>query len=325
MTISLTKARHAAAAAESANTRLNVVDLFAGAGGLTVGLVKAGLNVVAGFDNSMAAIETYRANHAHAAHCLDLADVEAAVEAIRPYRPAILAGGPPCQDFSQAGRRVEGERADLTHNFVRIGIELGCEYLLMENVERALRADVYQASLRRLGAAGYGLTSFVLDASFYGVPQKRKRSILLAKLGAADNWIAPPQKCSEMPLTVGAYLGDELDIEHYYRHPRNYDRRSVFSITEPSPTIRGVNRPVPKKHPRHVGDTADVRTVRQLTAQERARIQTFPRDYKWLGSTTAIEQMVGNAVPCALAEVLGRSLRSHILSEQTGEQSVRAA
>ena len=314
MTISPTTIQPVAAALEPAQGRSDTVDLFAGAGGLTVGLAAAGLNVVAGFDNSVAAIETYRANHAHPANLLDLTDVDAAVDAIRPYRPAILAGGPPCQDFSQAGQRIEGARADLTHNFVRIGIELECEYLLMENVERALRAGVYQASLRRLSAAGYGLTSFVLDASFFGVPQRRKRSILMAKFGAEDNWISPPQRLSAAPLTVGEYLRDELDIEHYYRHPRSYSRRSVFSIKEPSPTVRGTNRPVPKGHPQHAGDTADVGSVRALTMYERARIQTFPPDYHWVGSRTAIEQMIGNAVPCALAEALGQSLRSHILS-----------
>ena len=53
------------------------------------------------------------------------------------------------------------------------------------------------------------------------------------------------------PMTVRDYLGDDLDIKHYYRHPRNYSRRAVFSIDEPSPTVRGVNRPIPKTYRTH--------------------------------------------------------------------------
>jgi len=102
-------------------------------------------------------------------------------------------------------------------------------------------------------------------------------------------------------------MGNEIDVECYYRHPRNYNRRGIFSIDEPSPTVRGVNRPVPGGYPGHPGDAAPVNSVvRALSTFERARIQTFPRDYRWIGSKTDIEQMVGDAVPVKLGEFVAR-------------------
>ena len=304
---------------------ISVADLFCGAGGLSTGLIQAGLDVVVAVDNYAPAVATYRANHAHDVHSLDLADVEAATAALRPYRPEVLAGGPPCQDFSTSGRRQEGARADLTHAFVRIGIELGCRYVVMENVDRALKSSVYMAAMARLRSAGYGLSIFVLNCAYYGAPQVRKRAFVCGKLGAPENWLPTPQPLSSTPMSIREHLGDDIDIDHYYRHPRSYKRRSVFSVDQPSPTIRGTNRPVPRKHPAHPGDSADVRTVRALTTAERALIQTFPRDYRWCGSKTAIEQMVGNAVPCALGKVLGEALMADVIADRVALSGTLAA
>lgn len=284
------------------------VDLFCGAGGLTQGFRDAGLDVVLGLDHSAAAIETYRSNHDHDALQLDLSDVELAVSTIRPYRPNIAIAGTPCQDFSSAGTREEGQRADLTYAFAMIGIALQCDYLVMENVARAVSARAYNAALARLRSAGYGISLSILDAAYFGVPQTRKRAVMVAKRGVGDDWLQSPAKVSEVPMTVRGYLGEEIDVNHYYRHPRSYHRRSVFSVDTPSPTVRGVHRPVPPRHPSHPGDTADIATVRPLTAFERSRIQTFPADYRWCGSRTAIDQMIGNAVPCALASAIGRAV-----------------
>src|SRR5574344_2187821 len=96
----------------------------------------------------------------------------------------------------------------------------------------------------------------VIDASHCGVPQKRKRFVLIGKLGESDSFMEDYliEMQSEKEMTVFDYLGDSLKIEYYYRHPRSYARRGVFSIYEPSPTIRGVNRPMPKGYNLHGGD-----------------------------------------------------------------------
>ncbi len=63
---------------------------------------------------------------------------------------------------------------------------------------------------------------------------------------------------SDHKMTVYEYLGDSLETEYYYMHPRSYNRRAVFSIHEPSATIRGVNRPIPETYKRHHADKADI-------------------------------------------------------------------
>ena len=112
-------------------------------------------------------------------------------------------------------------------------------------------------------------------------------------------------------MTLRDYFGDSLGFEYYYRHPRNYNRRGVFSIDEPAPTMRGVNRPVPKGYPGHHNDACPVTDdLHALTTMDRAKIQTFPDEYKWVGSKTDIEQMIGNAVPVGLAEAIGKAVLS---------------
>ena len=74
--------------------------------------------------------------------------------------------------------------------------------------------------------------------------------------------------------------------------------------------MRGVNRPVPKGYPGHKNDACPVsENLHVLSSKERAMIQTFPNDYKWLGSKTDIEQMIGNAVPVKLAQFIGETIR----------------
>ena len=109
-------------------------------------------------------------------------------------------------------------------------------------------------------------------------------------------------------------MNDELGLEFYYRHPRNYSRRGVFSIDEPSPTVRGVNRPIPKGYLGHHGDPAhrDTPNLRPLSTLERARLQTFPKSFKWFGSKTDLEQIIGNAVPVKLAEFVATALKEYL-------------
>ena len=115
------------------------------------------------------------------------------------------------------------------------------------------------------------------------------------------------QNLSEQPMTVREYFGDKLPFEHYFRVPRTYDRRGIFSIDEPAMTIRGVDRPVPKGYPGHSGDsTALSPEIRTLTTSERAQIQTFPSSFEFLGAKTVVNQMIGNAVPVNLAEFVAK-------------------
>lgn len=295
---------------------MKVVDLFAGGGGLSLGFAHAGFKVVAAFDNWDPAIIFYKKNiHTHPIIKCDLSN-ERCVAEIAAYSPDIIVGGPPCQDFSSAGKRDETlGRADLTISFAQIISKIQPAYFVMENVARAQNSSAFSRAKDIFKKAGYGLSIRVLDASKCGVPQLRKRLFVIGEKGGDDGFLESTldYHLSPKPLTVKEYFNDKLNLKHYYRHPRSYARRAVFSIDEPSPTIRGVNRPIPSGYPGHPGDTIPVAsTVRPLTTRERSMIQTFPETIVLHGSKTEIEQIIGNAVPVKLAEYVAKRLNTYI-------------
>ena len=283
---------------------MKVVDLFCGCGGLSLGFIKAGMDVVAAFDNWQDALMVYRNNFSHPAILADLMDVEASVKAIRPYAPDMIIGGPPCQDFSSAGKRDEDNgRGDLTVCYAEIVSKIRPQWIVMENVERILKTNKLQDALAIFRKSGYGLTYTILNAALCGVPQRRKRFVMIGKLGEKDDFIKDIllKNLSDHEMTVAEYFGDSLPIKYYYRHPRSYARRGIYSTSEPSATIRGVNRPMPKGYKLHPGDPVDsLEGIRPLTTKERSMIQTFPEDFDFSGTKTNIEQMIGNAVPVNL-------------------------
>lgn len=292
---------------------MNAVDLFAGCGGLSLGFQKQGFNIVAAFEWWDAAVNCYRANFSHPVFQTDLSNVAASVKQIQPFQPDIIIGGPPCQDFSHAGKRIEAGRAVLTDAYAEIIATIKPACFVMENVDRARNSKAYSDARKTFKEAGYGLTEVVLDASLCGTPQRRKRFICFGMQGAQDGFAlnAFLEGQAEKPMTLRDYFGDTLGFEYYYRHPRNYSRRAVFSIDEPAPTMRGVNRPVPKGYPGHPNDACAVtEKLHALTTPERAMIQTFPYDFKWIGSKTDIEQMIGNAVPVNLAQYVAKIVKT---------------
>lgn len=291
---------------------MRTVDLFAGCGGLSLGFEKQGFEIVAAFELWDAAARCYRENFDHPVFQTDLNDIQTAVAQIAGFHPDIIIGGPPCQDFSHAGKRIEAKRASLTDSFARIVAEAGPLCFVMENVDRARSSNAYADARAIFKSAGYGLTEVVLDASLCGTPQKRKRFICFGMRGEEDGFATSlfTERLAAKAMTVRDYFGDSLGFEYYYRHPRNYSRRAVFSIDEPAPTMRGVNRPVPKGYPGHPNDACPVSgSLHVLTSRERALIQTFPADFKLVGSKTEVEQMIGNAVPVNLARFVAETVR----------------
>lgn len=304
--------------------RMNTVDLFAGCGGISLGFQNAGFNLVAAFEFWDIAAKCYEENFNHPVFKSDLSNVKSAVEQIRRFSPELIIGGPPCQDFSHAGKRVESSRASLTESYAKIIENIKPQYFVMENVDRAQKSKAFEKAENIFKNAGYGLTKIVLDASKCGVPQKRKRFFCIGALGKDDDFMKKNLESglSQKSTTLRDYFGDTLDFEYYYRHPRNYNRRAIFSIDEPAPTIRGVNRPVPKGYPGHPNDACPIsENVRALTTLERSLIQTFPATFKWCGNKTEMEQMIGNAVPVKLAEYVALKLKQYIISQEVIEEN----
>ncbi|WPQ63416.1 DNA cytosine methyltransferase [Chitinophaga sancti] len=290
---------------------MRAIDLFCGCGGMSLGFQKAGFEMIAAYDNWKAAVETYNENFDHAAHLRDITDPEL-VNELRAMGADIIIGGPPCQDFSIAGKgNHNGERANLTATFSEIVCTIRPTYFVMENVYNIEKMAILEKAKRNFKEAGYGLTYKVFDASLMGVPQARKRFFMIGKLNADDNFILDvlDSQLSKKPMTVHEYLGDLLETEYYYMHPRSYARRAVFSVHEPSSTIRGVNRPIPQNYQPHPADkTADIKKVKSLSTIERSLIQTFPRSFKWNRSKTENEQLIGNAVPVSMANYIAKSI-----------------
>jgi DNA (cytosine-5)-methyltransferase 1 len=287
-----------------------VIDLFAGCGGMSLGFQKAGFEISAAYENWRPAAETYKLNFPdHPVFELDLSEAEA-VQHLKDFKSDVIIGGPPCQDFSSAGHRDESlGRADLTVKFMEIVLSKMPMAFVMENVPRIQKSHLLAKVKTMAIDAGYSLEEIVLDASFCQVPQARKRYFLFGFLGQGESRMVQKlqQNLSEQPMTVREYFGDKLPFEHYFRVPRTYNRRGIFSIDEPAMTIRGVDRPVPKGYPGHSGDsTALSPEIRTLTTSERAQIQTFPSSFEFLGAKTVVNQMIGNAVPVNLAEFVAK-------------------
>ncbi len=296
---------------------MKAIDIFCGCGGLSYGFVKEGFHLVRAFDNWKSAVDIYNDNFLHMAEKKDIYDIS--VDYIQSFSPDLIIGGPPCQDYSSAGKRDESMgRADLTIKYAELVCKTKPKWFVMENVDRILKSKTLPKAIEIFENAGYGLTKIVLDASLCGVPQKRKRFFLIGEMNGVDNFLYNDLIINQSAenMTIYDYLGNEFGTEFYYRHPRSYQRRGVFSIYEPSPTIRGVNRPIPPNYKFHHGDaTQEISKIRPLTTLERARIQTFPKTFRFSGNKTDVEQIIGNAVPVELASYVAKALKEYIKSK----------
>ncbi|GGW14778.1 hypothetical protein GCM10010264_60290 [Streptomyces globisporus] len=205
----------------SSGARL-AVDLFSGAGGLSLGLEHAGWTVAASVDSDRRARETHRANFPGLALGTDLGDTEQRRQLISLLQQApidLIAGGPPCQPFSRAGRskikslveagkRDENDlRKELWRAYLDVVLQVGPRAVLMENVpDMALGDDfhVVRTIVEALEEDGYFTEVRLVDAWQYGVPQHRKRLIVLARNDSANfTWPA-----STDPVHLRQAIGD---------------------------------------------------------------------------------------------------------------------
>ncbi len=287
------------------------IDLFSGCGGMSLGFQNAGFSILAAYDNWKPAVEVYKLNFSHPIISADLSD-EKVQDSIVAMSPNIIIGGPPCQDFSSAGHRNENlGRAVLTYSYRDIILKVRPKFFVMENVPEITKSAKLPEIKQSFKSAGYGLTAYILDASYCGVPQSRKRFFLIGCLDAEDDFLKPflEKNLASKPMSMYDYFGDSLGVEYYFRVPRSYNRRGIFSIYEPCQTIRGVDRPIPPGYQGHPSDPVPVGPlVRALTVLERSYVQTFPKDFKFIGNKTDLNQMIGNAVPVKLAEFVATAI-----------------
>lgn len=315
---------------------MRVAEICCGAGGLSLGLRRAGMEIAAAYDNWPEALAVYQANfprketllrpphgfRGHHAKSSDLGDLLSFVPALMPMTIDMIAGGPPCQDYSRAGRRVEGNKASMTLAFAILIATIRPQWLLFENVEDAADSMTWGYARSVLRRAGYGLSEMTLDASQHGAGQKRKRFIAVGRLGEIDGFLnASLEKSNKAPRTsVRDVLGDDVGVHPGGEHPegtRVYYMRpykggqGVRSIDAPCPTIirSARDRAAPKYTP-HKKDLAPAKDVPSLSWQQLAQLQGFPASWDWSGARTVRDRdiMIGNAVPVPLAEAIGRAI-----------------
>lgn len=205
--------------------KIACVDLFCGAGGLTHGLIEAGVNVVAGVDFEEACRHPYEANHEGIEfHQADVAELDPSTVAqwFGDCRVQVLAGCAPCQPFStyalryqKGGTAAHDQRWSLLNHFGRLVEELHPDIVTMENVPTVTRHAVFKKFRRRLQCLGYRVWVDVVDCADYGLPQRRNRTVLLASLHG-DIKLRDP--AASEPRTVEDVIKDLPALRHGATH-----------------------------------------------------------------------------------------------------------
>ena len=207
---------------------MKCVDLFSGCGGMSLGFQNAGIEILASIDNWDKSTEVYNENFSHNCYLHDLTDENGALEIINKFKPEMLIGGPPCQDFSSAGKRDETlGRADLTYHFANIICRYKPKTFVMENVERIKGSLILADVIQQYKKSGYGLTAVILDASYCNTPQARKRFFLIGMMNGEDNELIPtpfpdgfwPPSYSPPSFTLHPPSSPNADVNHINEHP----------------------------------------------------------------------------------------------------------
>ena len=222
----------------------NVIDLFAGVGGLSLGFKLAGFNVVLANEYDSTIAEAYVMNHPNVNMITSDITKLSIVECFSPFegQVSVIIGGPPCQGFSQKGQRksISDKRNYLFHYFLQVVSVVKPEYFLMENVPNLLTSEkgLFIQEIRYLfGNIGYTISAEVLNASDYGVPQNRRRAFILGKKGSVE---LPLPKPSNSHVTTWdaisdlAFLasGEGLEEQPYLSAPQNGYQESLRGSQE---------------------------------------------------------------------------------------------
>ncbi|MGO8332103.1 DNA cytosine methyltransferase [Rhizobium ruizarguesonis] len=314
---------------------MRVVELFCGAGGMSLGLKRAGFDVVAAYDNNKVAVENYCRNVGPHAHEADLSDLLSIVPKLLEMSPDLICGGPPCQDYSPAGGGVEKENAKLTLAFALAIVAVRPTWFLMENVKQALGKNkkTWPQARAVLKNAGYGITEVVVDCSRYGVPQARKRLIVVGRLGECDSFLETAIREAATPkqLTIRQAFSNTFgrmpDLDnpwnpeiasviaagHVFARPF-FDGRGVRTVDEPFATITRTSAEPPTgrfRYQTHPRDSAHPTDAASMTPYVMSRLQGFPHRWEWrAGNERDLMQMIANAVPAPVIKIIGEVIAS---------------
>lgn len=324
----------------------SAIELFAGAGGLALGMEKAGLNSVLLNEIDHWACETLRMNRSE----WNVIEGDVANVNFSSYRGKIdvLTGGFPCQAFSYAGKKLglEDARGTLFYEFARAIDEIKPLMFVAENVRGLLSHDngnTLQAMMSIFSSLGYDvLEPKLLKAIFHRVPQKRERLFIVGvKRGEGINFKYPkPHKkiyTVKSALKAGELYKDDVPASAGQSYPKR--KREIMEMVPPGGYWRNLPLDVQKEYMLKSfylggGKTGMARRMswdepsltlttspaqkqterchpsetRPFTTREYARIQTFPDNWSFAGSTGQIYKQIGNAVPVNLAFAVGQEI-----------------
>lgn len=330
---------------------ISCIDLFCGAGGLTRGLLDAGIRVVRGVDVDGTAKETYERNNPGAEF------VQADVRKISPdgimrgvdrSGGLLLAGCAPCQPFSKhASKGADDKRRSLIESVGSLVERILPDYVLVENVPGFLENNPHRtAFLEILRDNGYMKDERVVDAKDYGVPQTRRRYVLLASRRGSIS--VPEGKAGHKTVRnaisdfpeIKAGLNDSPEVENHVSSGLSDRLLERIRLTPPD---GGSRRNTPRKlwtgcHLNHTGHTdtygrmrwdAPAPTLtcrcislsngrfghpeqhRAISVREAAALQSFEDGYVFHSSMSGNAVHIGNAVPPLMARALGEAIAAH--------------
>ena len=312
--------------------KLKVISLFSGSGGLDLGFLATGkFEIIFANDFNYSACETYAHNIGNHIMCEDITKLNKIPNA------DIIIGGPPCQGFSTANplRSFDDPRNQLFKEYSRIIKDVKPKLFLMENVSGMVtmeKGKVFKLIKKELTSCGYTLYDSLLNAKDYGVPQSRRRMIIIGvrnDINAKFEFPKPTHN-EENYVTVGATIINKpipkTNPNHKVSKITDLNLKRVKYIPEGGSmkdcpenlqNNSDLNRAMRRLHSNKESYTIVHNNCdhyyhptenRRITIREMARLQGYPDDYIFLGSKSEQSRQVGNSVPVGLGKAVAKSI-----------------
>ncbi|EAI4316283.1 DNA cytosine methyltransferase [Campylobacter coli] len=322
------------------------IELFAGAGGLAIGLEKSGFEHIGLVEIDKNASLTLKYNRPYWNVINE--DIEQVVKrnleiefGVKKGELDLLSGGPPCQSFSYAGNRlgIEDSRGTMFYFYAKFLKELQPKAFLFENVKGLYSHDggkTFKIITEILKNQGYHIEHKILNAWDYGVAQKRERLILVGIRNDFKNIVY----CFPKPHSYKPVLKDIiLDVPESQGARYSKRKEEIFALVPQGGYWKDIDKTIAKEYMKSCWNMGGGRTgilrrlslnepsltiltvpqmkqtdrchplyERPFTIRESARIQSFPDEWEFLGSIASQYKQIGNAVPCMLAKAIGDSL-----------------
>lgn len=320
---------------------IKFADFFCGAGGLSLGLVMAGMEPILGVENNESIYKTYQNNlgkrfsNLNCFNAMDITNDEtkkSIIDYLKGQDIKIICGGFPCQGFSCSGSRVISDaRNTLYSDMLDIVKAVKPEYIIMENVLGLMtiyEGKVLRKILSDYRSAGYKLSYKEINAADYGVAQMRKRIIFIGnRIGKKNVY---PAKLIEDPnnyIPCGAILEkyknlkEDISFNHIFSKHSPEMQQRLLSVPEGKCLYSNYNdswKKCPKDKPsctikgNHGATNIHYELPRVITPREMAALQSFPDDYIFYGTKHSQLLQIGNAVPPYVARAIGLALLKEI-------------